>query len=599
MKRFSHKSNVLRLLVAIAMAHSACIDPPPVMRDMPEDVDAPEDLEDQGPDAVDMPTPLTPDMAPPVPDMDVCVPRDVCPPDACGSRSDGCGGQLDCGPCVCTVEPGEVGRCGPCGLGQETCVGDVGQCAMPDVPEQILEALRDSCEEAILYVDPARATGEDATGSRESPFATLDKALEIARSRDIRAIVLSRGDHVGELAAIPDGTSLLGGFGADFIFDPTSQSELRFTGRVQGSFVAMLIEGNQTPLALTNLVVRLVGSGNARHRAAIKIKDSKNVWLSQVDGYSGDGSRGVDGITSLAGEPGTKGGDAGAFAQANTNIIPSIGRPAPQTFCDNAEGGAGGLGAPMFKGYIGNPGMISQGGAEGGAGGSLRDSDPSSNAGGMGSSGNNGMNGAPGRSGSADLRFRDGELLPIGDGSAGEQGQAGVGGGGGGGAAPFSIGEDTYTGGSGGAGGSGGCGGAGGGGGQSGQSSFGLLVSSSNSIFVTGSYFEAGVGGRGGAGGQGGRGGEGGARGLGTLNAKDSNNMNIRIPEIFGGHGGAGGRGGDGGRGGAGVGGASIGALCEAPITLDDQTTFKHSEPGEGGAPNLRGVSALQFGCMR
>jgi len=555
--------------------------------------------DDIGVEAEDMSTRSGPE-----PDMNACVPTISCPPDACGARADGCGGELDCGPCVCVVAPGEVGTCGPCGLGRATCDDGVAECTLPELPDEIFGALRDSCDVGVLYVDHNQTLDETPTGSKERPFATLEDAMKIAKFGGISAIVLSRGTHIGEFLRVPDGTSIIGGFQDGFIFNPASRSELRFSGRTEGSMTAVLIEENRNPAALANLTVRLVGSDldtvTADYLAAIRIKGSEKVWLSHVEAYSGDGVDGADGSAGATGEAGPKGGDAYPFVQANNLTVPPPGRPTMQLHCDGAEGGAGGEGAPAHKGSVGSPGEPSPGGAPGGIGGSLKLDDANAGPGGMGSTGDAGADGMTGAHGSSRLLVDAGELVLDGHGADGHPGAPGIGGGGGGGAASFARESDElYVGGSGGAGGSGGCGGAGGGGGRAGQSTFGLFVSSSQAIVVTNSIFGAGSGGDGGQGGEGGSGGAGGAVGLGTNRALNPLSFDILVPQIMGGHGGGGGQGGRGGDGGAGAGGASVGAFCEDPISVDDATDFRSAGAGVGGAPGLDGVSESQVGCLR
>jgi hypothetical protein len=169
-------------------------------------------------------------------------------------------------------------------------------------------------------------------------------------------------------------------------------------------------------------------------------------------------------------------------------------------------------------------------------------------------------------------------------GGNGTTGQNGSGGGGGGGGGGCDSGTDAY--GAGGAGGgAGGCAARGGGlGGGGGGGSFGIFATGTSTITIANCDLVRGTAGNGGAGGVGGRGQSGG------LGGGIASHPGSAEP----GSGGAGAHGGHGGGGGGGAGGSSIGITSTSDSTITGTCTISGGAAGNGGGGGASAPSAPQ-----
>lgn len=574
--------------------------------------DTPPDLEDVGPDVDAQPDA---DMAP-----DMCVPLSECPVDACGMLDDGCGGTLDCGVCDCVDgEPTEP-SCGPCGLGAASCnEDDELSCTTPQVPG--LESL--SCD-AIIYVDKGAAGGLEQ-GTRREPFVTLTQALDAIGQDETKTLVLltSEGPLSEDIIVVPDGVSMVGGYSRDWLYSSTAKTTLdagAFDTNSLSTHKALRVVGATKPMLLEGLDLRMRSADNSyRTTVGISLESVQGpLVLDRVEVLAGRGSSGSNGVVGADGRNGVPGDDAGAFVRREFPAPGSGNSPAILAECPMSVGGDGGFGGSPPSadqgGQATSPtaGQRSPLGAVGGQSGAQnisRDGQPGSD----GSKGADGADGGNSNPVDAQGVLRFSFIANPGSGHSpffaglfgvsGRDGDDGVGGGGGGGGEWWEDGlaQDEYPGGSGGSGGHGGCGGAGGTGGEGGGSSLALAVYDSPAVVIRRSKFEGGLAGDGGNGAMGGRGGIGAVGGEGT---KDTQFPQVTLANL-GGDGGRGGDGGDGGMGGGGNGGHSIGALCDAPVDVDTETTFTSSDTtarggfaGDLTTPALDGLLFDQIGCV-
>jgi hypothetical protein len=511
--------------------------------------------------------------------VDACVPIDVCPPDACGMRDDGCGGTLECGACDCVDGVASEPRCGPCGLGTLTCEPDAtgaGTCVAPDLAGVDVEA---ACGNLIYLGSDSGVTPD---GSRQAPYLTAFDALSNASAPAI--IVVEAGTYSeGTFLNVIEGVHIIGGFGgSEWTWEPEAVTALNIKQPPREHVAGLVANNVLTPTVLAHLEVRTgTASSNGETAIGAYFVSSAALVLSHVDVFIGDGADGADGANGMRGADGNPGANSGATTSGSGGT---------NSACPQANGGDGGRGAFNQNGALSgaSPGGDAPGGARGGQAGTS-----SLPFGIDGQTLQSPPDGADGDSGRAAGSFIEGEWTVLfGDGEPGAAGLAGSGGGGGGGAFWPTDSRTNPPGESGGGGGAGGCGGAPGQGGQAGGASFGLVVFNSTGLTLNESTFTAGDGGVGGRGGDGGRGGNPGFGGDGG----------DTYPAASGGDGGDGVPGSDGGQGGAGAGGSSYGAWCEASnITILGQTTFTAGRAGIGGVsitPGQAGVSADQNGCQ-
>lgn len=495
---------------------------------------------------------MSPEDAGDASDVSECVPRTVCGQKQCGTAPDGCGGELDCGPCACEVNaPGAP--CGPCGLGRLVCDDDVGECV---VDEQLVGV---QCEQ-VLWADADASERGDGT-SAENPSADLQGLL---RARP--TVVVATGRFEGPIELV-EGVHLVGA--SDEIFEIAARD-----GEADTDLVAVVAEEIAEPTLLKSVLVRSGAAPVERSSVGLRAIQAPGLVVRNsriVSGEGGAGRAGERGRAGQSGQPGKNGregndGFGGPFALGGAG-------------CGNdskARGGNGGFGEGGWAGGgDGADALIAQGGrahaklpyraAENG------EDAPVVSDGTVGTSGREGRVG-----------LNNGRLThPDGAGEAGQSGEDGTGGGGGGG----TLINAACQGVGGAGGGGGGCGGTGGKGASAGGHSVGVLVVDSDGLLIEETVVEAAVGGRGGAGGQGGRGGLGGRGGKGTKSCSGLVNPH-RSGD--GGNGAAGGAGGDGG---AGAGGHSYGLLCLDSIqvsTINSRVTAGQPGPAGPGADEGR-----------
>jgi hypothetical protein len=445
------------------------------------------------------------------------------------------------------------------------------------VPSESGEPVGDACG---VFV--ARGGDDASEGTKESPVATLAKAVELSAKKGGRVYACA---EVFEEALVLDGAvAMFGGLecskawayvggekktaltaGADAI--PLTMKSGASDARIEdfiiqaadavledGSSIAVLADGATAELVRCELV-----AGSGAKGAAGAAGDPNG--MSAASGLPGNG--GKNACSDLDGTPGPDAKLLGGDAVVND--------------CGASEvsvGGSGGDGNTLFGGggEAGQTGTAGQAGAGEPAMGMMWSCTVNSGAGNPGSPGEVGTPGL-GATGT-------GTLSALGyagtSGTAGTPGKAGQGGGGGGGAKGGMIcsGGVAGSGASGGSGGSGGCGGLPGQGGGPGGASI-ALVSLKASITLTDCTLTTGKGGDGGAGGDAQGGGPGGDPGKGGMGVGVSN------PACSGGQGG---KGGNGGSGGGGLGGPSLGIAFQGNAPeRQGKTVVTPGTPGAGG----------------
>jgi hypothetical protein len=584
----NHK--LLALCVVGSLVMVGCgDDPKPPASEADQGMDQGTDLgADQAPD-------LMPDMEP---DQAMCAPQMLCLPGECGQVDNGCGGQLDCGVCLCKDGQAQVPSCGTCELGTISCaMGDrYPSCEQPKLPAGV----QLDCD-AVVYFDPtAPQTG---MGTREVPYSNLDEAVARVNALGGGAVVMG-GDVVvefGREVELPEAVMLLGGFDAQtFAYNPARKPTLRLVPS-QPTHGAILVQNATRKTVLHNLKVEVAASLPGVVLHGIRALEAPGLVLSAVDVVVADGAPGLDGGVGASGEDGKKGQDGRADGQRVLGGTPGSGCLIGLLEILGGDGGAGGVpplqvgqtgkgerggvgaDAPSGQPLGGSPGfegtMAPENGFHGGDGSPYRDPAQA---------------GAPGR---VAVAVEGGRVVAQGAGGDGANGGRGASGGGGGGATycTTALCGTLRRGPSGGGGGAGGCGGKGGSGGQAGGTVVGVLAVNSTGMEFLASTVTVGQGGAGGKGGAGGAGGGGGAGGVpGLIMAQQGFTLS-------GGFGGRGGPGQRGGKGGGGAGGSSLGVLCEntqlRDVATQVQVMVGAGGPGAEGAD--AGLSTPMQGCMR
>ncbi len=500
----------------------------------------------------------------------------------------------------------------------------------PGAPDRVqFDVLEDAS--AALWVDGDAGNDLTGDGTRAAPYATLEKAVQIASaSTTTRPDLYVRARAGGASYAVeaveglglrvPSGTSLYGGYGEGWVRD-TALARTRVISKGFG-FVLDDVDADTwvsgfdltvTPYQWYWEVVGILASRGARGLVIednlIAAGDTDPAFYEPLE-KGGGASYGVrvqgvgavailgNRITAGAGSPGYPGtdgldGEAGASGADAPEHQGGAGGTAPWPHGGYA-GGRGGNGGGGFysNGDWGAQGADALGihpppcGAGGYGGGTGGTGSPA--YGGDGVEGCNGSTGWDGEGGSGTGPFTKGRFgddyttfTPDNCGAYGDRGYGGGGGGGGGGGEGGLIAADGAGGGGGGQGGGGGYGGQGGG---PGGASMGVaLLGAIWSAAISGNTIRAGVGGAGGPGGDGGMGapgGRGGAPGTADAGAGGAS---------AGGLGGRGGRGGNGGKGGAGGGGPSYGVFVDvgiAPVIANNVIAS-----GDGGAGGDNGAA--------
>lgn len=435
-----------------------------------------------------------------------------------------------------------------------------------------------------VFVSPV-GSDTDGDGSRESPFATLAKALGQAKAQKKRVFACATEGAFEESVMLDltlDKSTLYGGFDCgDWSYAPDRATEVRGSGRVALRAIglkALTIED----FAFTAADAAEPGESSV----GAWIQESTGVVLRRVVLHAGKGADGADGASASAssaagGQPGSPGT---AACTVETDLNP--GGPAVESLCGGVASvsvsGRGGMGASQ-DGNAGDGGAgLPTMGASGAAGSGQTALSTTWDCGvGAGHAGALGVSHptASGGSGEGVLSATGFESPAGADGANGKPGQGG--GGGGGALAPTSCGGAPITGASGGSGGAGGCGGHGGAGGKGGGASF-ALASIDSEVVLEATTLTSSLGGSGGNGGSGQPGGKGGIGGEGATGvASDSCG------------GGAGGRGGNGAAGGGGAGGPSAGiAFVGAAPERVGNIEFELAEIGALGGLDGKGLGA-------
>jgi hypothetical protein len=402
-------------------------------------------------------------------------------------------------------------------------------------------------EEFGVFVAPG---GDDAQGqgTRESPFASLTKAAQTAKSAGKHVYACADTGAYDEALAIDtpiDGLAFFGGFRCaegDWTYDQALRA------RVESDVLIGLRIQNLSAGVILEDFYFLSADGQAPGSSSIGIliANSQDVTLRRVSVTAGKGAAGAHGAPFVAradnGAPGIKGDDA-------CTSPTSQGGPAVTTMCGGVASESIG-GKETSSGSNGDVGVPSLGGGAAGVG---QTGDTLSCTTGGGQSGEPGPNGGAGV-GATSSGILTASGFESSAGASGEDGKVGQGGGGGGGAKAPTSGCAQLTGASGGSGGGGGCGGKGGPGGTGGGASIAIAVIDSTDIILDATDLAAqdgGAGGDGARGQDGGLGATGGERGIGVSGSASACS------------GGDGGDGGNGGPGGGGVGGASIGVAFQ------------------------------------
>jgi hypothetical protein len=444
-----------------------------------------------------------------------------------------------------------------------------------------------------VFVSAAASPG--GTGTRASPYDTLQKAIDNANGKRVYACAAM---PFSEAITIAAPVEVFGGFA-----DCTTDSGWTWTQAARSELdgpadqIALTIQAGADGATVEGFkIVAASPSSMTMGGSSVAVAvDDVAATLEQCDVKGSDAADGIDG-TSPSGL---------AIAGASAPSMMAMGAPTPAcvlpagvtggapgtTTCDDGmtAGGVGGTGGitGMDSGD-GQPGangspLPSPNSTMAGVGG-VGQTDPSNPTktcedGAKGLTGTAGAAG-PGGSGASDKLLLTG--IANSDTTDGQPGTKGQGGGGGGGAMSGTfcmVASMTVDGpgASGGGGGAGGCGGLGGGGGKAGGSSIAILSLGTN---LTLNAVTLAVG-KGGEGGNGTVGQTGGAFGNGANGGASSG----IVPSNAGCKGGDGGAGGAGGPGGGGRGGHALGILyAKAPATIPAIKTFMPGTPGDGGS---------------
>lgn len=450
----------------------------------------------------------------------------------------------------------------------------------------------------------AKSGDDNNPGTRQKPFKTIGKALDILRvmSTDIDQIYVSQGDYSENLTLV-DGVSIYGGFdaGSNWARNIGYQVTIRGGHVISGNRMGMRGENlNGTkPTVVQNLTLiaedargSIPGTQHGASSYGLHCTNCSSLVLQGVDIYAGrgvDGANGTVGPRASATRPSSCHGPNGEMAGSGQ---PADGPAGGEGFQCNGlygisdvwtpSGGKGGD-SPYDMGGKGGDGQTNANNQSVGKGGQGAYPGCQERAD-DGTRGTNGASGARGQGGKQPSTLgADGLYIPT-TGTRGIVGRPGTGGGGGGGGGSHdaTLPKRRHSGGPGGAGGAGGCPGAGGSAGGNGGSSIALVLISSTgaTIYRTNLYAaEAGNGGDGGAGGAGQPGCNGGFGDTGGT---------ANVCSRAGGDGGdgkEGGTGGSGGKGGGGAGGSVIGIITKGTsLQIDGVTVHLPATAGTGAA---------------
>jgi len=440
-------------------------------------------------------------------------------------------------------------------------------------------------------------------GTMNQPMKTIQAALSKANSDGIKNIYIKAG-YYSQYFDLVEGINIKGGFDSLWIFDDYNITDHK--ALITSSVKSVVTAKNLTvKTKIENLVLKgrvySTRSDTPKSSYVIRVFDSNNLIINDVNIIAGKGESGNDGANGVLGSGpasnGKKGGNAGVLSISCNDLVSGAGGLGGVDINGMPSGGAGGNGGTVDTSCLnydlsasdGQPGENASTYTNGiyGKGGNQGQGDTSgicdsSIIGAMGSVGARGKDGSNGLAlGNPAGSVVAGFWVVSGHGDNGEIGSPGMGGGGGGGSGGCDYGIDKYGAGGGG----GGAGGSGstipGRGGRAGGYSFGIF-SSNASITMNNVRVNLGAGGQGGNGGKGASGRYGGYGGYGGVWVDGTS---------AGGRGGNAGKGGNSGAGGGGAGGSVYGIYSESSTITTNNTIFTGGVPGIGGnAPN-RGVN--------
>lgn len=468
---------------------------------------------------------------------------------------------------------------------------DGDEVASDDVIVRVFEDLN-----RAVFVDGER--GDDrGDGSIEEPFQSLGAAVSAAAGRDVYIRSVGTYDTSGATMQLGAGSSLYGGFDAEWMRDADNRAVVR------GATVSIRVSGGEDRwISAIDLTAADAPEGDSS--VAISVNDATTVRIEDSRILAGAGGlrTNPDQLGASVGV-GVQGAGALHVVRSTVNAGPggagivggrALGEAQRSVRGGDADGSAAGLGADVpgdrrggTGGRGGVPGDGAAGERNGGAGGT-----ESSENGGPGSGGRGGAGGTGGSGGAQAPEIDDPDpVRPVGAaGTGGGDGAPGTGGSGGGGGygRPADEADANFPpdgrGGGGGGGGAGGIGSSGGVGGLGGGASIGMWLIDVDSVTIDQSLV---------AGGTGGVGGDGAAAGLAAIGgAGGDGSQGVRGGD--GGGGGAGGSGGVGGDGGGGAGGPSYGMLTQRVEAVEVATSTlrggRGGAGGAGGAGGLRGA---------
>jgi len=443
--------------------------------------------------------------------------------------------------------------------------------------------------------------GASADGSQSAPYGTLSEALNaLSAGEDLYVMSLANPYHLTNTLALPDGSSMFGGYDENWVRDVyTQKTRIQLTTAI--ATPAISVSDVSADMWFSGFSVHADGmsgdasndviafdvkaqmSGDARlfirdnriessHVAAVKSLSPGSSYALRVSGLSGlrlvnntliAGSGGV-GISGSGGDQGDKGNKASGRTGGKGGL-----------------GGNGGTGGDWGRGPAGSGGDGGDGGKVGAlTGGKGGDgAGACKNASDTGNTGKTGSAGVDGRGASQPIYQNFVAAYIPSSGTAGGDGghASGGGGGAGGGGCGFAGGGTGGGGGEGGEGGGKALGGAGAG------ASIGVWLNAVANSELRSNTIVASAGGNAGSGGRGGDGGSGGA-GAGGAAGGVKGVCPLCDRGGAGASGGKGGTGGRGGHGGGGAAGSSFGVFVTtgvAPLLFDN--TISAGDGGIGG----------------
>jgi hypothetical protein len=455
--------------------------------------------------------------------------------------------------------------------------GGGGETPAECIPSESGEPVSDKC--GVFVAMSGKDTNE---GTKESPVATLAKAIELAAEKGGR--VYACAEMFEEGLVLDVAVEVYGGLECEKAWAYVGD-EKKTTLTAEADAIPLVMKSGASDARIVDFAIHAADAVMEGGSSIAVLADGATAELVQCELVAGNGAKGSAGAP---GDPNGMSAVNGAAGNSGANACSDLdGTPGPDAKllggdavvndCGASEvsvGGSGGEGNTLFGGGgdAGQTGTAGQAGIGEPAMGMMWSCTVNSGAGNPGSPGEVGMPGL-GATGTGTLSTSG---YAGTSGTAGTQGKAGQGGGGGGGAKGGMIcpGGVAGSGASGGSGGAGGCGGLPGQGGGSGGASI-ALMSLNASVTLTDCTLTTGNGGDGGAGGDLQPGGAGGVSGFGGQGVGGSKAAC---------DGGKGGAGGNGGPGGGGLGGPSLGIAFQGnPPERNGKTVVTPGAPGAGG----------------